>query len=139
MRDLFLVMHLIGMAMAVGTGFANLFLAAAAAKLELAERGSFMAKITILVRMGHTGLALLILSGFYLINSYWSVLSEMPTLIAKLVLVAVQIIMVTAISLLVSKAKKENNPSLLLKARPLGLITFLIGITIVILAVLSFH
>jgi hypothetical protein len=139
MRDLFLVLHLIGLAMAVGTGFANLFLAAAAAKLEPAERGSFMAKTTVLVRMGHTGLGLLILSGFYLINSYWSVLSEMPTLIAKLALVVVQIIMVATISLLVSKAKKENNPSLLLKVRPLGLITFLIGITIVILAVLSFH
>src|SRR6478609_6930701 len=105
MRDLFLVIHLVGLAMAVGTGFANLFLAAAAAKLEPAERGSFMAKTSILVRMGHTGLGLLILSGFYLMIPYWSLLSEMPTLIAKLALVVVQIILVTVISILVRKAK----------------------------------
>jgi len=139
MRDLFLVIHLIGLAMAVGTGFANFFLAAAAAKLEPAERGSFMAKTTVLVRMGHTGLGLLILSGFYLIAPYWNVLSEMPTLIAKLALVVVQITMVTVISLLVNKAKKENNPSMLMKLRPFGIVIFLLGITIVILAVLTFH
>jgi len=89
--------------------------------------------------MGHTGLGLLILSGFYLIAPYWNVLSEMPTLIAKLALVVVQITMVTVISLLVSKAKKENNPSMLMKLRPFGIVIFLLGITIVILAVLTFH
>ena len=140
MRDLFLFLHLIGFAMAVGTGFANLFLAAAAAKLEPAERGSFMARAsTVLVRMGHTGLGLLILSGFYLITPYWSVLSEMPTLIAKLTVVVIQIIMVTVISLMVRKAKKENNLTSLMKLKPLGIVIFLLGITIVILAVLTFH
>jgi hypothetical protein len=139
MRDLFLVIHFIGLAMAVGTGFANLFLAAAAAKLEPAERGSFMAKTTILIRMGHTGLGLLILSGFYLMTPHWSSLAEMPSLIAKLVLVGIQIIMVTTISLLIRKAKKQNDPTVLSKLRPLRLIIFFIGITIVIFAVMSFH
>src|SRR6185369_1545751 len=139
MRDLFLLIHFIGLAMAVGTGFANLFLAAAAAKLEPAERGSFMVKTSVLVRMGHTGLGLLILSGLCLMTPYWGVLSEMPTLITKLALVVVQIILVTVISILVSKAKKENNLASLLKLKPFGMIIFLTGITIVILAVLTFH
>ncbi|HEV8514301.1 MAG TPA: hypothetical protein VGQ59_13560 [Cyclobacteriaceae bacterium] len=139
MHDLFLVIHFIGLAMAVGTGFANLFLAAAAAKLEPAERGSFMAKTSVLVRMGHTGLGLLILSGLYLMTPYWGVLSEMPTLITKLALVVVQIILITVISILVSKAKKENNLGSLLKLKPFGMIIFFTGITIVILAVLTFH
>jgi uncharacterized membrane protein len=139
MHDLFLVIHLMGLAMAVGTGFANLFLATAAAKLEPAERGSFMAKTSVLVRMGHIGLGLLILSGFYLITPYWSVLSEMPTLIAKLAIVVVQIILVTVISLLIRKAKKENNPSALMNLKPFGMIIFFLGLTIVILAVLTFH
>src|SRR5690348_6268128 len=117
MHDLFLVLHFIGLAMAVGTGFANLFLAAAAAKLEPAERGSFMAKTSVLIRMGHAGLGLLIISGFYLITPYWSVLSEMPTLIAKLAVVGAQIILVTVISLLINKAKKENNPAALMKLK----------------------
>jgi hypothetical protein len=139
MRDLFLVIHFIGLAMAVGTGFANLFLGAAAAKLEPAERGPFMLKTTILVRMGQVGLGLLLLSGFYLATPFWKLLSDMPTFMAKLTLVIVLLITVTITSLQVRKAKKENNPALLLKLRPLGMTNFFIGIIIMILAVLTFH
>jgi hypothetical protein len=139
MRDVFLIIHFIGLTMALGTGFANLFLGIAASKLEPAERGRFMANTMILVRMGQTGLGLLLLSGFYLINPYWSTLPSLPTLIAKLSLVVLLIIMVTLISLQVRKAKKENNPALLLKIKPLGIINFFIGITIVVLAVATFH
>ena len=125
--------------MAVGTGFANLFLASAASKLEPAERASFMGKTTILMRMGQTGLGLLILSGFYLMTPYWRTLSDMPTLIGKLTLVGLLIIMVTVISLQVRKSKKENNPALLAKLKPLGMLNFFIGLTILVLAVLTFH
>ena len=139
MHDLFLVIHLIGLTMALGTGFANLFLGAAAAKLDPAERGSFMAKTTILIRMGQTGLGLLLLSGFALITPFWKVLSDMPTLITKLALVAILIIMVTMLSLKVRKALKENDPSQLAKLKPLGMLNLLIGLAIIILAVLTFH
>jgi uncharacterized membrane protein len=139
MHDLFLVIHLVGLTMALGAGFANLFLGVTASKLEPAERGSFMAKTTILMRMGQTGLGLLLLSGFYLITPYWEVLSDMPTLITKLALILLLVIMVTAISLRVRKAKKENDPSQQAKLKPLGMINFLIGIAILILAVLTFH
>ena len=139
MRDLFLVIHLIGLTMALGTGFANLFLGAAASKLEPAERGNFMSKTMILMRMGQIGLGLLLLSGFYLATPYWKTLSDMPFLIAKLSLVALLVIMVVVISLLVRKAKKQNDPSQMMKLKPLGILNFLIGITILILAVLTFH
>jgi uncharacterized membrane protein len=139
MRDLFLVIHFIGLVMAIGTGFANQFFGFAASKLEPAERGPFMAKTMILVRMGQTGLGLLLLSGFYLMTPYWKTLADMPMLIAKLVVVALLVVMVIVVSLLARKALKENNPSLLMKLRPLGIINFLLGITILILAVLTFH
>ncbi len=139
MRDFMLIVHFIGLAMALGTGFANLFLGIAVSKLEPAERGSFMSKAMILGRMGQIGLGLLILSGFYLINPFWDVLSVMPFFIAKLSLVAILIIMVVIISLIVRKSKKENNPALLAKIKPLGIINFILGISIVICAVLSFH
>ena len=139
MREFFLVLHFIGLAMAVGTGFANLFLGAAAANLEPAERGMFMARTTILVRMGQTGLALLLISGFYLITPYWKVLSDYPTLIAKLVLVAILTVFVIVISLKTRKALNQNDPSQLAKLKPLGMLTLLTGIVIIILAALTFH
>lgn len=139
MREFMLVVHFIGLAMALGTGFANLFLGRAAAKLEPAERGSFMLKTLPLVRMGQIGLGLLIISGFGLITPYWRVLGEMPILIAKLACVVLLIIVVSIISMRAKKAQMENNPALLASIRPLGLLNFVIAITIIVLAVLTFR
>jgi len=139
MRDFMLVLHFIGLAMALGAGFSNLFLGFATSKLEPAERGKFMAKAMILARMGQTGLGLLLLSGFGLITPYWKVLSEMPMLIAKLCCVGILVILVATISTLASRAQKQGNPAMLMKLRPYGMLNFFLGITIVILAVLSFH
>jgi uncharacterized membrane protein len=139
MHDIMLIIHFIGLAMAVGTGFANLSLGAVASKLEPAERGSFMSKIMVLGRIGRIGLGLLLLSGFYLATPYWKVLGEMPLFIAKLSLVALLLILVSTVLIIMAKSKREGNPALMAKIRPLGILNFLIGITIVILAVLAFH
>jgi uncharacterized membrane protein len=139
MKDLMLIIHFIGLTMSLGTGFANLFLGMAAAKLEPAERGKFMANTMILMRMGHTGLALLLLSGFYLITPYWETLGEMPFLIAKLAMVTLLIILVSGITIIARKALREGNAATLMKLKPFGMLNFFVGITIVVLAVLSFH
>src|SRR5688572_10717769 len=121
MRELMLIIHFIGLAMAVGAGFANLFLGTVASKLEPAERGSFMSKIMILGRMGQTGLGLLLLSGFGLMTPYWKVLGDMPFLIAKLSLVVVLLILVSTVLIMLNKAKK-GNPALFAKIKPLGML-----------------
>ena len=125
--------------MALGAGFANLFLNAVASKLDPAERGSFMAKIVVLGRMGQIGLGLLVFSGFALTTPYWKVIGEMPLFIVKLSLVTLLLISVVVISFILRKAKKQNNPALLKNLRPLGMLNFVYGITIVVLAVLIFH
>ena len=139
MRDFFFFIHFLGLAMAVGTGFANLFLGAAAAALVPAERGPFMLKTTVLVRMGQTGLGLLLISGFALATPFWKSLSDMPTFMAKLALVVVLLVTITISSLQVRKAKKENNPALLLKLKPLGMLNLILGLSIMVLAVLTFR
>jgi uncharacterized membrane protein len=139
MRELMLFFHFIGLAMALGAGIANLFLSSVAAKLEPAERGSFMSKIAILGRMGQIGLGLLLLSGFGLMTPYWKVLGDMPLLIAKLSLVALLVILVASVLIILRKAKKQGNPAMLEMIKPLAMLNFLIAITIVILAVLVFR
>ncbi|HEX9650146.1 MAG TPA: hypothetical protein VGA21_06275 [Cyclobacteriaceae bacterium] len=139
MKEAMLVIHFIGLTMALGAGFSNMFLGAAAAKLEPEERGKFMSKTFVLVRMGQTGLGLLLISGFYLITPYWKVLGEMPFLTAKLVLVGILIIMVSIVSVMARRALKENDPARLMKVRPYGMLNFFIGIAIVIMAVLAFN
>lgn len=139
MHELMLVVHFVGLAMALGAGFSNLFLGRVAAKLEPAERGSFMSRIMILGRMGQIGLGLLLLSGFYLITPYWKVLDDMPWLVAKLSVVALLLVSVTTVLTIVNKAKKQGNPAMLAKIKPLAMFNFFIGIIIVILAVLTFR
>jgi hypothetical protein len=63
----------------------------------------------------------------------------MPTLIAKLCFVGLLVILVSVITILVKKALKEGNPAMLMKLKPFGMLNFFVGITIVVLAVLSFH
>lgn len=137
MRDLFLLVHFVGLVMALGTGFATYFLLYAASKLEPAEQGKFLGRIIILTRMGQIGLAILILSGLYLMTPFWSMLSEMPTLIAKLSLVALQVILIFVVSMIVSKA--QGDPAKLATLKPLRMVNFAIGLTILVLAVLTFH
>ena len=139
MREFMLVTHFIGLAMALGAGFANLFLGSVASKLEPAERGSFMSKLIVLGRMGQIGLGVLLLSGLALLTPYWKVLGEMPFLIAKLSLVGLLLISVSRILFLVNKSKKENNPAIMIKIKPLSMLNFFLGIAIVIMAVLTFH
>lgn len=89
--------------------------------------------------MGQTGVGILLLSGFYLITPYWATLSAMPTLITKLVLVAILLILITVTSLLARKGVKTNDPAVVAKLRPLGMLTFITGLSIVVMAVLTFH
>lgn len=96
--------------MALGTGFANLFLSSVVSKLDPAERGSFMSKTMVLARMGQIGLGLLLVSGFYLITPFWKVLGDMPLLIAKLSLVALLLILVSSAIMTVSKSKNKVIP-----------------------------
>jgi hypothetical protein len=139
MRDVMLVIHFVGLAMALGAGFSNLFLGTVASKLEPVERRSFMSKIMVLGRMGQIGLGLLLFSGLALATPYWKVLGEMPLFIAKLSLVGLLLLLVSSILIIVSKAKKQGNPAALAKLKPLSMLNFAIAIAIVVLAVLTFH
>ncbi|MFT7333819.1 MAG: putative membrane protein [Sphingobacteriales bacterium] len=139
MKDIMLITHFIGLAMAVGTGFSNLFLGIAGKDLEGKEKGEFFKRTSFLVMMGYTGITLLLVSGLYLITPYWSTLTDMPMLMAKLCFVLVLIILISIIGGLRSKAIKQNNPMLFSKIKPFGMMALLTGLIIITLAVFTFH
>jgi uncharacterized membrane protein len=134
MRDVMLIVHFIGLAMGVGTSFAFMFLGIASAKMEKSEAMKFRLNSLALSRMGHLGLALLIISGGYLMTPYWSVLSTMTLLIFKLVLVLILILLVSIITINANKAKKGDAEKHLKKIQPLGRISLLVGLTIIVFA-----
>ena len=139
MREAMLILHFLGLVMGVGTGFAFMFLGIAAGRMQPAQRREFMLNAFALTRMGHIGLGLLLLTGFYLITPYWPVLSAMPLLIAKLALVGVLIVVISINTSLARKARTGDAEVIFRKMAVVGRIALLTSIAIVILAVLVFR
>lgn len=138
MREVMLVFHFIGLAMGLGTGFANAFLGAAARKMPPDEALKFKLSTLVISTMGHVGIGLLLISGFYLITPYWKVLSTMPWLMVKLGLVALLIVLIGLIDMTIKKAKKGDAAAQFKKLEILGKFTLLTALAIVAVAVSVF-
>ena len=140
MKDVVLILHFIGLAMGLGTSFAIMFLSISAKKMEESEAVKFMTKATVLIRMGHTGLGVLFLSGGYLIGNYASTILSNHLLLTKLVLFVVLGALLGIIGSNAKKAQNADDPKpYLTKIGSLGKAAMLTNIAIVILAVLVFH
>ena len=134
-----LVMHFIGLAMGLGASISNLFLGIASKKLNPDDAIKFRTHTSVLMKMGHIGLALLILSGGYLMTPYWESLHLMPFMIAKLILVVILVLLILYIGQVVKLAKSGDAAKHFNKLQPIGKLTLLITISIVICAVMTFH
>jgi uncharacterized membrane protein len=139
MRDVMLIVHFIGLAMGLGTSFAHLFLGIASQKLSPEEGMKFRMHTMALRNMGHIGIILLILSGGYLMTPYWEVLHLMPFMIAKLILVLILVALILYIGQIIKKAKEGNAEMHLKKLQPIGKLTLIITLAIVVCAVMNFH
>ena len=139
MRELMLIFHFLGLVMGLGTGFAHAFLGAAVNKMSVDETRKFRLDTLVLSRMGHIGIALLIISGFYLITPFWKIVPSSPLLILKLVLVAILVVLLILISLSAKKAKTGDAERQLKKMEALGKMTLITGVVIVIVAVNVFR
>ena len=139
MRDVMLIIHFIGLAMGIGTSFAFMFLGIASSRMEEKEGQKFRLNTFALSKMGHIGLALLFISGGYLMTPYWKTLTTSPLLITKLVLVLALAAFIGIISSAANKAKKSDAETHLKKIESLGKLALLTGLAIVVLAVYIFH
>lgn len=139
LREVMLILHMIGMAMGLGTGFAFAFLGKTMSEMSDDEVLKFMSKIKILNRMGDVGTGLLIISGIYMIIPYHSSLLSMPTLMAKLIAFILLTIIVAFINIYTKKALNNQDVSYLAKVEKLGKISLPLGLLIVVLAVATFY
>lgn len=139
MREVMLILHIIGIVMGMGTGFAHTFLGISMAKMKSDEAMKLSIQGLALTKMGNIGMILAVLSGLYLIIPYSSSLSENPLLILKLVLVFTLTVLITMINLFSTKVLNGEAAVYLKKIEKLGKICMLIDISIIILAVSVFH
>lgn len=132
------MLHMIGLGMGLGTGFAHMYLGKAASKMEEKEAIDFLKKVQVINSMGDIGTALLLISGLYMMTPYWQSLFNMPTLMLKLAFFIVLTIIVAFINRYAKKAVKQNDPSYFAKMEKLGKYSLPLGVMIIVLAVATF-
>lgn len=146
MKDLLLVVHFVGLALGLGTGFAMMRLGASTKDLDPAERGKFMGRVLVLSKNGSWGLALLIASGLALFFTGGGMtlfrVAGWP-FHTKLTLVAILIVAFGVMQMTIAKLRKAapgpEAQAIAARLPKIGAVTTLTSLLIVVMAVLSFH
>ena len=138
MREFVLIIHFIGLGMGLGTSLAYMFLGIASAKMEEQEALKFQLNALVLSKMGLTGLALLVVSGLWLLSPHWDLLPSSPLLIAKLILVLVLAVLIGIIHSAGQKAKRGDARTHFQRSSRFGKLALLTALSIVVIAVLFF-
>ena len=142
MNDIWLIAHFIGLALAVGTGFAMFTLGMATTDMAPADRGAFMRRALALNRNGSTGLLLLIASGLGLLFGQGveaMMVGGGAMFHVKLTLVVVLAGVFGYMQVLVLKAKSADGGTAMARVPVIGRVMLLLGLAIVVFAVLAFH
>jgi uncharacterized membrane protein len=137
-----LVLHFIGLALGVGTGFAQMTLGIATRNLAPPERAQFMMRASALGRNGSIGLALLIVTGIgMMLLRGVSATMEWGggAFHAKLTLVVVAIFVFGYLQVLVRRVRREGGGPAMATLPKVGQVMLLVGIAIVICATIAFQ
>jgi uncharacterized membrane protein len=142
MYQTLLIVHFLGLALGVGTGFANLRLGLATKDMDPAERGKFFMTALALSKNGSLGLALLILSGLammFLRGTQATFTQGGGALHAKLTLVLVMCGLLGYMQVLVKRVREAQGGPNLAKLPQVGRMMLIVSVLTVISAVLAFH
>lgn len=144
MRGVYLVLlflHFIGLALGVGTGFAQLTLGFAARDLSPEDRTKFVLRASTLAKNGSIGLVLLLATGVGMLlmrgvgaTMQWGG----GAFHLKLTLTALFIGVFGYQQMLLKRAKREGGGPVLMRLRKLGLVMLSISVMIVVCAVIAF-
>ncbi len=143
MYDLLLILHFIGIALSVGTGFAFMALGIGTKDMALPERGAFMLRAFVIARNGSIGLVLLLLSGIgmVMIRGGFALLDQQIgwAFRVKMILVLVIIGLVGYMESLMKKAKRNKGGPVMAKIPKVGPVILFTALATIVCAVLSFH
>jgi uncharacterized membrane protein len=142
MLDFLLILHFIGLALGVGTGFAMLTLGLATADMPPADRGAFMRRASVITRNGAIGLTLLILSGVGLVLARGVSMVMAwggPMFHIKLTLVAIMIGVFGYLQVLLRQSRSADGAAAAARIPLLSRVMLVLGVSVVVFAVLAFH
>ena len=133
-----LIVHFLGLAMGMASGFSNMVMAGVAAKATASEQAILARFPPAMSRVGVIGLALLWVSGFALVLTRYGTFAVLPgTFHAKLTAVVLLTIVVAYLNVLMPKAQR-GDAAARARIRMLGMTTGPLAILAVIFAVITF-
>lgn len=133
-----LILHFLGMILAIGPIAVIVLSRMATSKMEKEESAGLMQGLFRLNMLSHIGITLSLISGGYLMTPYWNMLGSMPMLIAKLSLYVVLLVTLSLISVTARKARDNQTGNSIRKTMNWARMSFLVGLTIVVLAAVVF-
>ena len=142
MIDLWLILHFLGIALGVGTGFAMMTLGISTKDMPPADRGAFMRRASVIGLNGSIGLALLLGSGIGLLLT-----RGVDVVMAwggmwfhiKLTLVVILIGVFGYMQVLVRQSRSADGAAAAARIPLISRIMLLVSVSIVISAVMAFH
>lgn len=137
--DHFLVIvHMVGLAMGFGSGFAQMVMAGLMAKATPAEKGVLGRFPPAMGRVGVIGLVLLWISGYSIVLYRYGSFAILPqTFIYKLIAVVLLTLAVIAIQVL-QRRMRAGDASAMAKMQMLGRLTGPLSLIAIIFAVITF-
>jgi hypothetical protein len=137
--DQFLVIvHFLGLAMGLSTGFSNMIMAGLIAKAAPAEKGVLARFPPAMSRIGAIGLTLLWASGIAIVQTRYGSFAILPrTFVIKIAAVAILTLGVIYIHILMPKAQKGDTAAAG-RIQTIGKLTGPLAIFAIIFAVITF-
>ena len=138
LNPVLLVLHFLGLAMGLSVSFSGMAMQGLMARAAPAERdvlGRFAPRISI---VGHIGLGLLWITGVALVFTKWGGFSVLPWQFT--VKIAAVILLTIAVVYITSQMKKAANrdAAAIARIQSTGKVAFLLALTAVVFAVLTF-
>ena len=133
-----MVVHFLGLAMGLSTGFANMVMAGLIDKAAAPEKAILGRFPPAMSRIGAIGLTLLWISGISIVMTRYGTFSILPRpFIVKLAAVVLLTLAVIYINILMPKAQR-GDAAAMARIRTLGMLTGPLAIIAIIFAVITF-
>jgi len=141
MDKFLVVIHLVGMALAIGSGFSILALKIGSADMDKAEREPYMLRGFAVTNIGAVGIALLFVSGAGMLICNGTHFAEIGGVFfyAKGVLFALYFIAFVVLRMRVSKARLTNGGPLMVHMSKFVIVMNMLSVMTIVASVLAFH
>jgi len=141
MEKFLFIIHIVGVALAVGTGFAILALKMGSADMDKAEREPYMLRGFVVTNIGAIGIVFTLVSGLVMLFKDSEALMQKggPFLWVKIVLFVLYLIVFMILRQRVSKARVTNGGPLMIHMSKFVIAMNVLGIAIIVSSVLAFH